>query len=71
MTILERPVQRLYPLEVQVEDNLMASLPQDPPGSTSTGGANPDEPSKENMLAPQGNVREKCQAFIRAQGNLG
>ena len=69
-TILKRPLQRLYPLEVQAEDNLMASLPQDPPGLTSTGGANPDEPSKENTLAPQGNVRQKHQVFIRAQGNL-
>lgn len=72
-TILKRPVQRLYPLEVQAETNLMASDSQDAPRPTLTDSANPVDSSESNTsaeLVPQWSAREKRKAFIRAQGNL-
>ena len=71
-TILKRPVQRLYPLEVQAETNLMASNPPDTSRPT-TDSENPVDPSEGNTsteLVPQRSAREKRKAFIRAQGNL-
>lgn len=72
-TVLKRPVQRLYPLEVQAETNEMASDPQDAPRPTLTDSANPVDSSESNIsaeLVPQQSAREKRKAFIRAQGNL-
>jgi hypothetical protein len=72
-TILKRPVQRLYPLEVQAEGGLTSPLPQDTPRLTSADGENPIDLSEGNTpaeLVPQGNVRQRRKAFIRAQGNL-
>ena len=70
--ILKRPVQRLYPLEIQAETNQMASTPPDTSRLT-TDSENPVDPSEGNTsaeLVPQQSAREKCKAFIRAQGNL-
>ena len=69
-TILKRPVQRLYPLEVQAETNLMASTPKTLPRPTLTDSANPSEGNTSAESVPQWSAREKRKAFIRAQGNL-
>ena len=72
-SVLKRPVQRLYPLEVQAADNLVASLPQDTTRFTSSDDATPIESSGEvesTELTPRRNLRPRRQAFIRAQGNL-
>ena len=59
-TILRRPMQRIYPLEVLAETNLMASNPQDAPRPTLTDSANPVDPSEGNTsaeLVPQWSAR--------------
>ena len=73
LSVLKRPIQRLYPLEVQAADNLGASLPQDNKKPKSSDDAPLIEPSQESEsaeLAARGNLRQKRQAFIQAQGNL-
>lgn len=65
-TMLKRPVQRLYTLEVQAENGLMAPLPQDTPKLTSADSANLVDLSQGNTPAELVNVRQRRKAFTRA-----
>ena len=69
-SVLKRPLQRLYPLEVGTAENISSPSPM-----------SDDAPQPDTLLSPQGandfaessqqeNRRPRCQVFLRAQDNI-